>query len=156
MTSPLSITLTHSSIIVAIQLVYMLCVRHKYVLLYIARCDGGVLRMFDASCHSHAQLYAWLAANLQSRLILIHRHPSASTFSIISYHYNTRSYQMSGCMYAIPLCAQTVRTHCTLLVVGDSNPYYAGGGGGYLSQGSPFGSGGGSPGGSARVSPAHS
>ncbi|KAI0807389.1 hypothetical protein C8Q74DRAFT_1227356 [Fomes fomentarius] len=39
---------------------------------------------------------------------------------------------------------------------GDSNPYYAGGGGGYLSQGSPFGSGGGSPGGSARQATSHS
>ncbi|KAI0709247.1 hypothetical protein C8Q76DRAFT_742641 [Earliella scabrosa] len=38
---------------------------------------------------------------------------------------------------------------------GDNNPYY-GGGGGYLSQGSPYGSGGGSPGGSARQATTHS
>ncbi|TFK91040.1 replication protein A subunit RPA32, partial [Polyporus arcularius HHB13444] len=36
------------------------------------------------------------------------------------------------------------------------SPFYGGGGGGYLSQGSPFGSGGGSPGGSTRPATSHS
>ncbi|KAI0721081.1 hypothetical protein C8T65DRAFT_254659 [Cerioporus squamosus] len=39
---------------------------------------------------------------------------------------------------------------------GFDNPFYGGGGGGYLSQGSPFGSGGGSPGGSTRPATSHS
>ena len=38
------------------------------------------------------------------------------------------------------------------IVADGDNPFYGGGGGGYLSQNSPFGSGGGSPGGSGRVS----